>query len=109
MAKSGQRIVMKFGGTSRAGTERIRRVANIVRAQAAGGIVAVLIAQRRHDNAELGSPVVHAFGDFVGGLQGLGADCKTAGVFLRCCQPGIWRGNIGRGQTRKGRVAVNRP
>jgi aspartate kinase len=29
------RIVMKFGGTSMAGTERIRRVANIVRAQAA--------------------------------------------------------------------------
>jgi len=29
------RIVMKFGGTSVAGTERIRRVANIVRAQAA--------------------------------------------------------------------------
>ena len=27
---------MKFGGTSVAGTERIRRVANIVRAQAAG-------------------------------------------------------------------------
>ncbi|GMN01886.1 aspartate kinase [Erythrobacter sp. MTPC3] len=35
MAKSKQRIVMKFGGTSMAGTERIRRVANIVRAQAA--------------------------------------------------------------------------
>ena len=31
-----QRIVMKFGGTSMAGTERIRRVANIVRRQAAG-------------------------------------------------------------------------
>jgi len=30
-----RRIVMKFGGTSMAGTERIRRVANIVRAQAA--------------------------------------------------------------------------
>ncbi|MGB3796607.1 MAG: aspartate kinase [Alteraurantiacibacter sp.] len=30
------RIVMKFGGTSVAGTERIRRVANIVRAQVAG-------------------------------------------------------------------------
>jgi len=30
------RIVMKFGGTSMAGTERIRRVANLVRAQAAG-------------------------------------------------------------------------
>ncbi len=29
------RIVMKFGGTSMAGTERIRRVANIVRRQAA--------------------------------------------------------------------------
>jgi len=32
-----QRIVMKFGGTSMAGTERIRRVANIVRTQAAKG------------------------------------------------------------------------
>ena len=31
------RIVMKFGGTSMAGTERIRRVANIVRKQQAGG------------------------------------------------------------------------
>ena len=31
------RIVMKFGGTSMAGTERIRRVANIVRRQAADG------------------------------------------------------------------------
>ena len=30
------RIVMKFGGTSMAGTERIRRVASIVRAQAGG-------------------------------------------------------------------------
>ena len=35
MARPKQRIVMKFGGTSMAGTERIRRVANIVRAQAA--------------------------------------------------------------------------
>lgn len=33
---AGQRIVMKFGGTSMAGTERIRRVAGLVRAQAAG-------------------------------------------------------------------------
>lgn len=31
-----QRIVMKFGGTSMAGTERIRRVAGLVRGQAAG-------------------------------------------------------------------------
>ncbi len=31
------RIVMKFGGTSMAGTERIRRVAQIVRKQAAPG------------------------------------------------------------------------
>ena len=31
-----QRIVMKFGGTSMAGTERIRRVAGLVRRQAAG-------------------------------------------------------------------------
>ena len=39
------RIVMKFGGTSVAGTERIRRVANIVRAQAAGGnSVAVVVS-----------------------------------------------------------------
>jgi len=36
---------MKFGGTSMAGTERIRRVANIVRAQAAGGNeVAVVVS-----------------------------------------------------------------
>ena len=34
--KKRQRIVMKFGGTSMAGTERIRRVANLVRSQAAG-------------------------------------------------------------------------
>lgn len=39
------RIVMKFGGTSVAGTERIRRVANIVRAQAAAGHeVAVVVS-----------------------------------------------------------------
>ncbi|WP_041685394.1 aspartate kinase [Erythrobacter litoralis] len=39
------RIVMKFGGTSMAGTERIRRVANIVRKQAAGGDeVAVVVS-----------------------------------------------------------------
>ena len=39
------RIVMKFGGTSMAGTERIRRVANIVRAQAAkGDQVAVVVS-----------------------------------------------------------------
>ncbi len=39
------RIVMKFGGTSMAGTERIRRVANIVRAQAArGDSVAVVVS-----------------------------------------------------------------
>ncbi len=39
------RIVMKFGGTSMAGTERIRRVAQIVRAQAAGGDeVAVVVS-----------------------------------------------------------------
>ncbi len=36
---------MKFGGTSMAGTERIRRVANIVRKQAAGGNqVAVIVS-----------------------------------------------------------------
>ncbi|BDW80649.1 aspartokinase [Erythrobacter sp. Dej080120_24] len=45
MAKGGQRIVMKFGGTSMAGTERIRRVANIVRKQAAGdNEVAVVVS-----------------------------------------------------------------
>ncbi|WP_435418846.1 aspartate kinase [Parerythrobacter aurantius] len=39
------RIVMKFGGTSMAGTERIRRVANIVRKQAANGDeVAVVVS-----------------------------------------------------------------
>ncbi|WP_420821299.1 aspartate kinase [Pseudopontixanthobacter vadosimaris] len=39
------RIVMKFGGTSMAGTERIRRVANIVRRQAANGNqVAVVVS-----------------------------------------------------------------
>ena len=39
------RIVMKFGGTSMAGTERIRRVANLVRAQAANGNeVAVVVS-----------------------------------------------------------------
>ena len=39
------RIVMKFGGTSMAGTERIRRVAQIVRKQQAGGNeVAVVVS-----------------------------------------------------------------
>ena len=39
------RIVMKFGGTSMAGTERIRRVAKIVqRQQAAGHEVAVVVS-----------------------------------------------------------------
>ncbi len=39
------RIVMKFGGTSMAGSERIRRVANIVRKQqAAGHEVAVVVS-----------------------------------------------------------------
>ncbi len=39
------RVVMKFGGTSMAGTERIRRVANIVRRQqAAGHEVAVVVS-----------------------------------------------------------------
>ncbi|WFL78949.1 aspartate kinase [Altererythrobacter arenosus] len=39
------RIVIKFGGTSMAGTERIRRVANIVRKQqAAGHEVAVVVS-----------------------------------------------------------------
>ena len=39
------RIVMKFGGTSMAGSERIRRVAGIVRRQqAAGHEVAVVVS-----------------------------------------------------------------
>ena len=39
------RIVMKFGGTSMAGTERIRRVAGIVmRQRAAGHQVAVVVS-----------------------------------------------------------------
>ncbi len=39
------RIVMKFGGTSMAGTERIRRVAGIVkRQQEAGHEVAVVVS-----------------------------------------------------------------
>ena len=39
------RIVMKFGGTSMAGTERIRRVAQIVKRQAEGGHeVAVVVS-----------------------------------------------------------------
>jgi aspartate kinase len=45
VARKKQRIVMKFGGTSMAGTERIRRVANIVRKQAAAGHeVAVVVS-----------------------------------------------------------------
>ena len=45
MGEKKQRIVMKFGGTSMAGTERIRRVANIVRAQAANNAeVAVVVS-----------------------------------------------------------------
>ena len=45
MTRAKQRIVMKFGGTSMAGTERIRRVANIVRAQAANNSeVAVVVS-----------------------------------------------------------------
>ena len=43
--QSAKRVVMKFGGTSMAGTERIRRVANIVRAQAEGdNEVAVVVS-----------------------------------------------------------------
>jgi aspartate kinase len=38
------RIVMKFGGTSMAGSERIRRVANIVRASRRGHEVAVVVS-----------------------------------------------------------------
>lgn len=45
MTREKQRIVMKFGGTSMAGTERIRRVAKIVRKQAASGDeVAVVVS-----------------------------------------------------------------
>ena len=39
-----KRVVMKFGGTSMAGTERIRRVANIVRAQAQNSEVGVVVS-----------------------------------------------------------------
>ena len=44
MGKTTQRVVMKFGGTSMAGTERIRRVANIVRAQAQNSEVGVVVS-----------------------------------------------------------------
>ena len=44
---------MKFGGTSMAGTERIRRVANIVRKQqAAGHEVAVVVSAMEGQVAE---------------------------------------------------------
>jgi aspartate kinase len=44
------RIVMKFGGTSMAGTERIRRVAGIVkRQQEAGHEVAVVVGHGGRD------------------------------------------------------------
>ena len=57
-ARDVQRIVMKFGGTAMAGTERIRRVANIVRAQAAkrGGVsseVAVVVSAMAGETDEL--------------------------------------------------------
>ena len=42
--KMKKRVVMKFGGTSMAGTERIRRVANIVRAQAQESEVGVVVS-----------------------------------------------------------------
>jgi len=42
--KMKKRVVMKFGGTSMAGTERIRRVANIVRAQAQDSEVGVVVS-----------------------------------------------------------------
>jgi aspartate kinase len=48
------RIVMKFGGTSMAGTERIRRVARIVmRQQAAGHEVAVIVSAMAGDTDRL--------------------------------------------------------
>ena len=50
-----QRIVMKFGGTSMAGTERIRRVAGIVRAQASrGDEVAVVVSAMAGETDRLG-------------------------------------------------------
>jgi aspartate kinase len=92
------RIVMKFGGTSMAGTERIRRVANIVRRQqAAGHEVAVVVsamagetdrlvnfcreAHALHDPAEY--DVVVASGEQVTAgllamtLQGMGARARS--------------------------------
>ncbi len=92
------RIVMKFGGTSMAGTERIRRVAQIVRRQAAGGDqVAVVVsamagetdrlvnfareAQALYDPAEY--DVVVASGEQVTSgllaltLQGLGCPARS--------------------------------
>jgi aspartate kinase len=48
------RIVMKFGGTSMAGTERIRRVAQIVKAQAErGDSVAVVVSAMAGDTDRL--------------------------------------------------------
>ncbi len=48
------RIVMKFGGTSMAGTERIRRVAQIVKAQAENGDeVAVVVSAMAGDTDRL--------------------------------------------------------
>ncbi len=48
------RIVMKFGGTSMAGTERIRRVAQIVKAQAeCGDEVAVVVSAMAGDTDRL--------------------------------------------------------
>ena len=48
------RIVMKFGGTSMAGTQRIRRVAQIVKAQAEqGDDVAVVVSAMAGDTDRL--------------------------------------------------------
>ena len=48
------RIVMKFGGTSMAGTERIRRVAQLVKRQAErGDEVAVVVSAMAGDTDRL--------------------------------------------------------
>ena len=54
---------MKFGGTSMAGTERIRRVAQIVRKQAAGrdgaaNEVAVVVSAMAEENNTMAKEVI---------------------------------------------------
>ena len=78
-------------------------------AQASVRIVTVSGLQRRHDDAELGTGKHQAFGNFMGGVDGLWTDGKPADVFVRRGQPGIGRGNIVGRQARKRGVAVNGP